>query len=157
MARHLYLAHPSDGSERHERPIRVAIAVYHAMMRRGLRLLLEAEQGIDVVAVASDTSTIEQEVEHCRADVLVLDLRVARGASVEAIRNFRALAPGAAIVALTMDESPVFAQQALEAGALGFVLKDRADADLPEAVRRAARGESYESPRVGLRAPRDPA
>jgi two-component system, NarL family, response regulator NreC len=151
MPRHLHLAHTADGSgPPRNGPTRVALAVNHPVMRRGLRELLEGEEGIEVVAVARDWVSVEQESSECHADVLVLDLRIAGGSSLDAIRHLRSLSPGTAIVAMTMEDSSVFARRAFEAGAAGFVLKDRADADLPEAIRRVARGESYESPRPAL-------
>jgi two-component system, NarL family, response regulator NreC len=64
------------------------------------------------------------------------------------IRQLRARFPETKVVVLTMEESPLFAQHAIEAGAIGFVVKDRADTELVTAVRRAARGEEYVSPRV---------
>jgi DNA-binding NarL/FixJ family response regulator len=70
---------------------------------------------------------------------------------VEAVRHLREQAPSTEIVVLTMHESPTLGKQALEAGAIAFVLKDTADSELPEAVRRAARGERYTSPRVTAR------
>ena len=74
--------------------------------------------------------------------MLVLDLRMPNGSSIETIRRLREQVPGTEIVVLTMEESAAFAQQALDAGAVGFVLKDRADEELPEAVRRAAAGRN---------------
>lgn len=80
--------------------------------------------------------------------MLALDLRPPNGSSIETIRRVREEVPGTAIVVLTMEECPVFAQQALDVGAVGFVLKDRADSELPTAIRNAARGEKYVSTRV---------
>jgi two-component system response regulator NreC len=73
------------------------------------------------------------------------------GSSIETIGKLRERVPDTQIVVLTMDDSPVFAQRAIAAGALGFVLKDLADGDLPQAVRAAARDEEYVSPRVAAR------
>ena len=149
MPTHLYLAPPTDGDTGGGPPsTRVALAVHHAMMRRGLRVLLEGEDGIEVVAVERDPGSIEQLMAESEPDVLVLDLRIAGGSSLDAIHRLRALAPGTAVVAITMEASRAFARRAFDAGAIGFVLKDTADVDLPEAIRRAARGQSYESPRV---------
>jgi two-component system, NarL family, response regulator NreC len=82
--------------------------------------------------------------------VLVLDLRI-QGASNEAIGELRERAPETQLVVLTMSDSPVFAQHALACGALGFVLKELADGELPQAVRAAASGSEYVSPRVAPR------
>jgi two-component system response regulator NreC len=83
--------------------------------------------------------------------VLVLDLRMGGGSSIEAIRSLSERVPATKIVVLTMEDNPVFAQRALAAGALGFVAKDLADSELPQAVRAASRGEEYVSPRVAAR------
>jgi two-component system, NarL family, response regulator NreC len=117
-------------------------------MRRSLRLLLDNERDIEVVAEAGELSTAIGHVRGYRPQVLVLDLRMPDGSSVQAIRRLRAQAPGTEVVAITMHEGPAFAKHALDAGAIGFVLKDTADAELAEAVRSAARGEVYTSPRV---------
>jgi DNA-binding NarL/FixJ family response regulator len=92
--------------------------------------------------------------------VLVLDLRTRGGSSIDAVRRLQAQVPGTGIVALTMERSPALAQHALAAGAIGFVLKERADTELPAAVRRAALGEEYVSSHVAggldaLRRPRE--
>jgi len=137
-------------------PIRVVVADDHALVRRSLRLLLAGEDDVEVVAEACDIATVLRHVHGHAPHVLVLDLQMPGGSSIEAIRRLHELAPNVAIVVLTMEQSPAFAQRALESGAVGFVLKDRADTELPAAVRRAMRGEEYVSPRVaaGLEARR---
>jgi two-component system, NarL family, response regulator NreC len=128
--------------------VRVVLAEDHASMRRSLRVLLENEADIQVVAEAGELTTAIGHVHGYSPEVLVLDLRMQDRSSVDAIRRVRAQAPGTEVVAITMQEAPAFAKQALDAGAVGFVLKDTADVELPQAVRRAARGEVYTSPRV---------
>jgi DNA-binding NarL/FixJ family response regulator len=83
--------------------------------------------------------------------VLVIDLSMSNGSSLAAVRGLRDRVPGTEIVVLTMEESTVFAQQALDAGAIGFVLKHTADAELAQGVRSAARGTKYVSPRIAAR------
>ena len=150
MPAHLHLAVSSaDANERRgSAPITVILADDHHAVRRSLRLLLDREQDVEVVAEAADISTVLRHVPAHSPRVLVLDLRMPNGSSIEAIRRLRAEVPETEIVVLTMEESPAFAHQALGAGAIGFVLKDRADDELPAAVRRAARGEEYVSDHV---------
>ena len=83
--------------------------------------------------------------------MLLLDLQMPNGSSIEAIRRLRQEVPETQIVVATMEESPLFARQALDAGAVGYVLKDNADAELQAAVRCAARREEYVSPCVAAR------
>lgn len=154
MMAHLHLAPPADATGSGsplERSIRVVLADDHTLMRRSLRLLLDGQQDVDVVAEAADLTAVERHVHRHQPHVLVLDLGMPNGSSIEVIRRLREQVPRTEIVVLTMEDSPGFAQQALEAGAIGFVLKDSADTELPEAVRRAARGEEYLSPRVAVR------
>jgi two-component system response regulator NreC len=134
-----------------ERAIRVVLADDHAQMRRSLRRVLDGEDGVKVIAEAGDLPTVMRHVRGHRPNVLVLDLRMPDGSSIDAIRSLREQVPSTEIVVVTMEGNPAFAQQALDADAIGFVLKDTADAELPEAVRRAARREPYVSPRVGGR------
>jgi two-component system, NarL family, response regulator NreC len=129
-------------------PIRVVLADDHAMVRRTLRLLLDSEQDVDVLAEAVDLTVLMRQMGRHVPHVLVLDLRLPNGSSIEMIRQVRARFPETALVVLTMEESPLFAQHAIDAGATGFVAKDRADTELVTAVRLAARGEEYISPRV---------
>jgi two-component system, NarL family, response regulator NreC len=131
--------------------IRVVLADDHPVVRRALRLLLEHDPGFEVVGEAHDLTTVMHHMRGRPPHVLVIDLSMPGGSSMEAIRELRGRKPSTAIVVLTMEDSPVFAQQALEAGASAFVLKEFADADLPQAVRHAARGEPYISPQVAER------
>ena len=150
MTAHLHLATANPGAyaARADAPIRVVLADDHALVRRNLRMLLDGEDGVDVVAEAGDITTVVRHVHGHAPHVLVLDLQMPGGSSIETIRRLRDLVPDTEIVVLTMEQSPAFAQRALETGAVGFVLKDRADTELPVAVRRAARGEEFVSSQV---------
>jgi two-component system response regulator NreC len=143
----------------HELPttvIRIVIADDHAVVRSGLRLLLDAEPDFEVVAEAGDVEAAQRYVRGHHPAVLVLDLNMPGGSSLEAIPAIRDEAPGTQIVVLTMQEEPAFARQALNAGASGYVLKEAADGELVEAVRRAAAGETYLNPALGARIAREP-
>ena len=128
-------------------PIRVVLADDHALMRHGLRLALD-ELDMEVIAEADDMAAARHQVHLQKPDVLVLDLRIRGGSSVELIGALREHAPNTKVVVLSMNDSPAFAEHALAAGAQGFVLKELADSELPEAVRAAMRGDQYVSPHV---------
>jgi len=119
-------------------PVRVVLADNHAAMRRSLRLLLDGEGDLNVVAEAGDLATARRELHHHQPQVLVLDLGMCQRSCMEAIGGLRREVPGAEIVALTMEENPAFERRAIDAGAIGFVIKDRADSELADAVRGAA-------------------
>ena len=137
-------------------PIRVIIADDHSIVRRGLRELLEAEGGFEVVAEAGDIAAARRYLRGHKPDVLILDLNMPDGSSLEAIPAIRDECPQTRIVVLTMQNEPAYARRALSAGALGYVLKDAADAELVEAVRRAAVGDAYLNPRLGARLAAEP-
>lgn len=126
----------------------MVLADDHALVRRSLRLVLDGEDDVDVVAEAVDLSSVARHVCGQVPHVLVLDLRMPGGSSIETIRRLREQVPETEIVLLTIERSPAFAHRAIDAGAVGFVLKDRADAELLIAVRSAARGEEYVSTHV---------
>jgi two-component system, NarL family, response regulator NreC len=129
--------------------IRVVIADDHAVVRRGLRQLLDAEDGFEVVAEAADLESARRYVRGHHPDVLVLDLNLTNGLSLGAIPELRAECPETQIVVLTMQSEPAYARRALAAGALGYVLKEAAESELVEALRRAADGDRYLNPRLG--------
>jgi two-component system response regulator NreC len=135
---------------------RVVIADDHAVVRSGLRLVLDAEPGIEVVAEAGDVESAMRAVRGYHPDVLVLDLNMPGEPSLEAIPRMVAEAPDTAIVVLTMQQDPAFAREALRAGARGYVLKEAADAELVQAVRLAREGRTYLNPELGARMAAEP-
>jgi two-component system, NarL family, response regulator NreC len=139
----------SDGSSSER--IRIVLADDHVVVRSGLRLVLDSEPDFEVVAEAGDVDSARRYVRGHHPAVLVLDLNMAGGSSLEAIPAIREESPETQIVVLTMQQEPAFARQALGTGALGYVLKESADDELVEAVRRAAVGESFLTPRLGAR------
>jgi two-component system response regulator NreC len=136
--------------------IRIVLADDHAVVRAGLRLLLDGEPDFEVVAEAGDIEAAGRYVRGHHPDVLVLDLNMPGGSSLEAIPAIRAESPATQIVVLTMQQEPAFAREALSGGALGYVLKEAADEELVEAVRLAAAGKSYLNPRLGARIASEP-
>jgi two-component system response regulator NreC len=131
--------------------ITVVLADDHAVVRKGLRMLLDAEPGIRVLAEAGNVPDALRMARAHRPTVLVLDLNMPGGSSLESIPVLRQDAPETQIVVLTMQNDPSFARQALQAGALGFVLKEAADDELLGAIKLAAEGETYLNPRLGAR------
>ncbi len=130
------------------------LAVAHAPVRRSLALLLSGAEPIEVVAERSDLSAAVRCARARAATVLVIDLVSSPAAPADTIHQVRARLPETEIIALTMSDGPLNAQQAIEAGAIGLVLKDRADSELVPAIRCAASGDEFVSPRVapGLQA-----
>jgi two-component system response regulator NreC len=143
--------------------ITIVLADDHGVVRSGLRMLLDAEAGLRVVAEAATVDDAVRAAKAHRPAVLVLDLNMpgtATSSSLDALPALRRDVPDSAVVILTMQEDPQFARQALAAGAQAYVLKEAADRELVEAVRRAAAGEVYLNPRLGAQlavAPAGPA
>src|SRR4051812_47393484 len=126
----------------------VVIADDHTVVRQGLRMLIDNADGMQVIAEAGTVPDAERMTRAHRPTVLVLDLNMPGGSSLEAIPRLR---DQVAIVVLTMQDDPAFARQALQAGALAFVLKEAADEELLEAIRLAADGATYLNPRLGAK------
>lgn len=127
------------------------IADDHRVVRSGLRMLLDREEDFEVVAEAGDVADARRYVRAHRPDVLVLDLNMPGDPSLPAIPQLLGEAPATRVVVLTMQDDPVFAREALQAGAAGYVLKEAADEELVQAVRAAADGETFVNPRLGAR------
>src|ERR1700761_9424818 len=136
--------------------IRIVLADDHAVVRSGLRMLLDDESDFEVVAEAASIEDARRYGHGHHPQVLVLDLNMPGGSSLDAIPVLREEFPDTQIVVLTMQKEPAFAREALSAGALGYVLKEAADDGLVEAVRRAAVGESYLNPALGARIAAEP-
>ena len=140
-----------EDQDRGARSIRLLIADDHAVVRSGLRMLLDAEDDLEVVAEAGDVGEARRFVLGHKPDVLVLDLNMPGDPSLPAIPGLREEHPDTQIVVLTMQNDPAFAREALRAGALGYVLQEAADAELVQAVRQAAQGRTYLNPELGAR------
>jgi two-component system, NarL family, response regulator NreC len=130
--------------------ITVVLADDHAVVRAGLHLLLERTGDIEVVSEAGTAEDAVRTVLGHKPAVLVLDLNMpGELTSLDAIPKVAEASPGTRVVVRTMQEDPEFARRALRAGAAGYVLKEAADAELVEAIRRAAAGETYLTPSLG--------
>jgi two-component system response regulator NreC len=133
-------------------PIRIVLGDDHAVMRQSLRLLLDGEADIDVVAETDCLESVMGHIHARRPDVLVLDLGMStQGSGIEALSELSAEARNTPIVVLTMNDDPAFARRVLDTGALGLVLKEMADSDLPPAVRAASRDTRYVSPTLAAK------
>lgn len=130
--------------------LRVVLADDHAVLRSGLRRLLEAA-GMHVVAEASNGEQAYQLFAQHAPDVLVMDLSMPGMGGIEALRRVLVRDTGARIVVFSMHESATFATQALRAGALGYVAKSAMAEDLIEAVSSAAAGSVFVSATVAQR------
>jgi two-component system, NarL family, response regulator NreC len=135
----------------------VVLADDHAVVRSGLRLLLESEPGIEVVAEADDVPTTVAAVEEHKPDVLVLDLHMPGEPSLPAIPRLRESCPDTRVVVLTAQRDPSFAGEALRLGTAGYVPKEAAGRQLVRAIRVAAEGGTYLEPGLGARLAADAA
>jgi two-component system response regulator NreC len=133
-----------------EGTIRVIIADDHAVVRDGIRMVLEREAGeFDVVAEAADVPSTIREVREHKPDLLTLDLTMPGGSSLAALPSCFVAHPTLAVAILTMREDPEYARQALRAGARSYVLKEAEPSELLQAFRLAVAGGNYLHPRLG--------
>src|SRR5258706_13064726 len=123
--------------------IRVLLADDHVVVLDGLRLLVEKQPNMTVVGVASNGLEVVQQAMQLRPDVVVMDIAMPELNGVEATRQIQASVPSARVVILSMHSTPEHIFQALRAGALGYVLKQSAGAELVEAIRAVNRGHQY--------------
>jgi len=131
--------------------IRVMLVDDHPVVREGLRGVLEAEPDLTVVGEAGSGEEAVALHRVRQPDVILMDLRMPGLDGVGAIRRIRAESPGQRIVVLTTYDTDADILRAVEAGASGYLLKDASRADLAEAVRAAARGETVLAPTVAGR------
>jgi two-component system, NarL family, response regulator NreC len=131
--------------------ITIVLADDHTVVRSALRMLLDAEPGFEVVAEAGDVETAIRYVRGHKPNVLILDLNMPGRGSLDAVPDIRTTSSGTEIVVLTMQNEPAFVRRALQAGVRGYVLKEAADAELVQAVRSAAVGNTYLQPALGAR------
>jgi DNA-binding NarL/FixJ family response regulator len=128
--------------------IRVLIADDHAIVRDGLRQLLGGQQDMEAAGEAEDGHQALEKAKALRPDVVLLDIAMPRLSGIEVIGLIRQAAPDSQIVVLSMHAKETYVQQALAAGALGYVLKASPSQDILDAIRAAQRGEYFLSSRL---------
>jgi two-component system response regulator NreC len=131
--------------------IRIVVVDDHAVVRSGLRMLLEAEDDIEVVGEAGNTRDAVFEVRAQKPDVILLDVVMPGESGIEAAPKLLHEAPEAKILVLSMQDDPRYVREAFAAGASGYVLKEAADAEVVSAIREVAGGTRYVHPALGAR------
>jgi two-component system NarL family response regulator len=129
-----------------EEPIRVVISDDHELFRRGLKMVLEAEEDIEVVAEAVDGQDAVTRVEEHAPDVVLMDVRMPRMGGIEATRIIRQLFPTTRIIVLTVSDEEDDLYGAVKAGANGYLLKEVSIEEVADAVRAVFAGQSLISP-----------
>lgn len=124
-------------------PTRILLADDHALVRRGLRMILDAEPDLTVVAEAADGTEAVTAATAGGVDLAVLDIAMPQMTGIQAARQIARSAPDVRILILSMYDNEQYFFESLRAGASGYVLKSVADRDLIEACRAAMRGESF--------------
>jgi len=134
------------------KPITVALADDHNIVRQGLRKLLEDEEGIEVVGEASDGFEAAQMVESVRPDILVVDVMMPGMNGLEVTRQVKKRSPKTSVIVLSMHSDNGYVLEALRSGAKGYILKESVVGDLIQAIRQAIAGRRYLSHTLSERA-----
>jgi two-component system response regulator NreC len=145
----------STEAERDEQ-ITIVLADDHEIVREGIKMVLDAEPDMAVIAEAADVESAARRVKGHQPAILVLDLSMPGEASLPAIPEMLESSPETQIVVLTMQNEPAFAREALRAGARGFVVKHAAGRELVQAIRAVAGGGTYINPQLGARVAAEP-
>ncbi|CAM3135706.1 response regulator transcription factor [Actinomyces slackii] len=141
----------ADSEQEEARSVSVVLADDQALMRMGFRMVLDAENGIEVVGEASDGATAIAQARALRPDVILMDVRMPGMNGIEATEVIVRECPGTRILILTTFDLDEYAFSGLRAGASGFLLKDTRPTELAEAIRTVASGEAVVSPRITQR------
>jgi len=131
--------------------IRVLLVDDHAILRAGLRRVLEAEDDIEVVGEAESAERAVYEGIASAPEVVVMDVVMPGKSGIEAIPGLLQAVPTTTVLVLSMQDDPSYVRQAFSAGASGYVLKEAADTELVTALRQVAAGERYVDPALGAR------
>ena len=126
--------------------IRILLADDHAVLRTGLRMLLDAQPDMEVIGEASDGNEAVDQAIDSHPDVVLMDVAMSGGGGLEATRRIRQEAPEIRILMLSMYDDESYLRRALEAGASGYALKRAADTDLLSAIRAVVQDEVYLHP-----------
>lgn len=123
--------------------LRIVICDDHAIVRAGLRQILQDESDLEVVGEASTSEEVVALARMTAPDVAIMDVSLAEGGGIAATEELLEVSPTTGVLMLTMHEDPAYARDALRAGALGYVVKRAADIDLVVAIRTVAAGATY--------------
>jgi two-component system response regulator NreC len=130
-------------------PIRIALCDDHAIVRSGLRRILQAEPDFEVVAEAATAAEAIDAAATVQPDVFVMDIGLPDQSGVSATRAVRSASPNTKVLVLSMHDDVAYLRQAFEAGAVGYLIKEAADIELVQAVRQVAAGGQYVHPSLG--------
>jgi DNA-binding NarL/FixJ family response regulator len=131
--------------------INVQLCDDHALVRAGLRRLVDAEPGLLVTGEAATADEAVEQVREGQPDVLLLDIVMPGRSGIEALPEITAAAPATKVLMLSMQDDPAYVRQAFAAGAQGYLLKEAADTELVQAIREVAAGWRYVHPLLGAR------
>ena len=131
--------------------VRVMVVDDHAVVRAGLRRVLDAEPDIETVAEAADAERAVFEAIASTPDVVLLDVMMPGKTGIEGLPALLQAVPAAKVLVLSMQDDPRYVREAFEAGASGYVLKEAADSEVVGAVRAVAGGERYLHPALGAK------
>jgi DNA-binding NarL/FixJ family response regulator len=131
--------------------IRVLVVDDHAVVRAGLRRVLDAEKDIETVGEAATAERAVFEALESKPDVVLMDVVMPDKTGIEGLPALLRALPDVRVLMLSMQDDPRYVREAFEAGASGYVLKEAADTDVVEAVRAVAAGERYVHPQLGAR------
>lgn len=124
------------------RKLRIFIADDHVVLREGLTMLIDAQPDMEVVGQAADGRTLAQQIQSCQADIVIMDISMP-GGGAQATAQLRQSSPGVQVIALTRHSESGYVRQLLQAGARGYVLKGAGAAELIDAIRAVAAGDTY--------------
>jgi two-component system response regulator NreC len=130
---------------------RILIVDDHAVVRTGLRLLLDGEDGLETVAEAGTARDAVFEARKHKPDVILMDVVLPDRSGIEATSDVLTEAPEAKVLVLSMEDDPTYVREAFASGASGYVLKEAADTELVTALRQVAAGAQYVHPALGAR------
>jgi DNA-binding NarL/FixJ family response regulator len=130
-------------------PVRIALCDDHAVVRSGLRRILEAEPDLEVIGEAGSVAEAIALAEQSCPDVFVMDIGLPDGSGLKATAEICTISPATRVLVLTVHDDVAYLRRAFEAGAVGYLVKEAADIDLVQAVRQVAAGGQYVHPTLG--------
>jgi DNA-binding NarL/FixJ family response regulator len=145
---HMLKPYPSSGAKRVKAsetsgPIKILVSAEHALIREGIRALVERIAEVEVVAEAAGHRQSLQLISELQPAIVLLDISIPTVGALESLKEIVASCPGVRVIVLTLQENEEYAVQAFRAGATGYIPKSAASTELELAIRAVARGENY--------------